>query len=145
MPKNNPIETVHMRFCKDLLGVQKQTTNVGVLLEIGEVPLAILAKNHCIKNYNRISLTKKANSLLLSMLGTHYGDNSWFLVTELSLNMTGLSKNDIAIRRHLLPRLRDIFHQESMVGINAADSKLRTYGELKTMPGFESYLQNRTV
>ena len=39
LPKNNPIETVFMRFCKGLLGVQRQTTNVGVLLELGETPL----------------------------------------------------------------------------------------------------------
>ena len=32
IPKNNPNENVHMRFCKELLGVQKQTTNIGVLL-----------------------------------------------------------------------------------------------------------------
>ena len=33
MPKNNPIENLYMKFCKALLGVQKQTSNVGVLLE----------------------------------------------------------------------------------------------------------------
>ena len=39
IPKNNPIENVHIRFCKDLLSVQKQTTNVGVLLQLGEIPI----------------------------------------------------------------------------------------------------------
>ena len=47
MPKNNP--NVHMSFCKDLLGVQKQTTNVGVLLELGEVPLGMA--RHINHNY----------------------------------------------------------------------------------------------
>ena len=37
MPKNNPIENVHTTFCKELLRVQKQTTNIGVLLELGAI------------------------------------------------------------------------------------------------------------
>ena len=129
-----------MRFCKDLLGVQKQTTNVGVLLEIGEIPLTIIAKNHSVRNYARIVLTKQANSILLSMFQTHYGVNSWFILNENSLNLTGIRKEATEIHRHLLPRLRDIFHQESMISINATESKLRTYSEIKTTPGLEPYL-----
>ena len=49
MPSNNPIETLFMSFCKQLLGVQKQTTNDGVLLELGQFPLLILAKKRAIK------------------------------------------------------------------------------------------------
>ena len=44
MPTNNPIENSFMSFCKQLLGVQKQTSNVGVLLELGQIPLMTLAK-----------------------------------------------------------------------------------------------------
>ena len=36
LPKNNPIENLHLRFCKHLLGVQKYTTTTGVLLELGK-------------------------------------------------------------------------------------------------------------
>ena len=35
LPKNNPIERLHNMFCKQLLGVQKQTNTVGILLELG--------------------------------------------------------------------------------------------------------------
>ena len=31
LPKENPIEKLHITFCKQILGVQKQTTNIGVL------------------------------------------------------------------------------------------------------------------
>ena len=48
-PKNNPIEVMHMKFCKELLGVQKQTTNVGVLLELGQTPLSIRGITNAIK------------------------------------------------------------------------------------------------
>jgi len=42
LPNNNPIENAFMKFCKELLGVQKQTPNVGVLLELGETPLSFI-------------------------------------------------------------------------------------------------------
>ena len=48
LPKNNPIENMHMTMCKQILGVQKQTTNCGVLLEIGRIPLHIWAAKFAI-------------------------------------------------------------------------------------------------
>jgi len=42
MPNNNPIENMYMKFCKALLGVQKQTSNIGVLFELGAVPIMFL-------------------------------------------------------------------------------------------------------
>ena len=50
IPKTNLLETFHLRFCKDLLGVQTQTPNFGVLLELGRVPLTIFGKKNAIKN-----------------------------------------------------------------------------------------------
>ena len=58
MSKNNPIENLHMKFCKQLLGVQKQTTNSGVLLELGRIPLEIYAIKNAIKNWVRITCEK---------------------------------------------------------------------------------------
>ena len=40
LPQNNPIENLFMSFCKQLLGVGKQTTNMGVYLELGQIPLS---------------------------------------------------------------------------------------------------------
>ena len=51
LPKNNPIETLHMRICKQILGVQKQTTNIGVLLELGKIPLDISCIKLAVKNW----------------------------------------------------------------------------------------------
>jgi len=39
LPNRNLIDLVHMKFLKQFLGVQKQTSNIGVLLETGRVPL----------------------------------------------------------------------------------------------------------
>ena len=41
---NNPIENVHsIQFCKDLLGVHRQTSNIGILLELGRMPITVFA------------------------------------------------------------------------------------------------------
>ena len=52
LPHNNPVENLHLSFCKQLLGVQKQTTNVGVLIELG-IPLSIYAKQIGFKNWGK--------------------------------------------------------------------------------------------
>ena len=55
LPTNNPIENLFMSFYKQLLGVQKQTTNNGVLLELGLLPITIWGKKKAIKNWVRIA------------------------------------------------------------------------------------------
>ena len=50
---------------KQLLGVQQQTCNTGVLLELGKIPLEFTAKKFSIKNWERIR-HNKANELLLA-------------------------------------------------------------------------------
>ena len=63
-PRNNPIEVMQMKFCKELLGVQKQTTNVGVLLELGQIPLSIRGIKSALQNWVRICCDQKCNNLL---------------------------------------------------------------------------------
>ena len=45
-----------MMMCEHILGVQKQTSNTGVLLEIGRNPLCICAVKFSVKNWERIRL-----------------------------------------------------------------------------------------
>ena len=140
MPNSNPIERAHMRFCKDLLGVQKQTTNLGVLFELGEIPLTVSARNNCIKNFSRITIAKQANSILKTLAQDMPCNKSWFYTTQHSLDLTGIEKNDEGICKHLLQRLSDVFYQEAYQDINRVSSKLRTYKEIKTSLGRELYL-----
>ena len=65
-PRNNPIENLHIKFCKELLGVQRQTTNAGVLLVLGQTPLSITGIKNAIKNWNRIRNDEKCNTLVKS-------------------------------------------------------------------------------
>ena len=61
--KYNPIEKLHFMACKQILGVQKQTTNIGVLLELGRIPLQNFARKAAIKNWERIK-SGKINDIL---------------------------------------------------------------------------------
>ena len=64
LPKNNPIENLHMLICKQLLGVHRSTANIGVLLELGRIPLDIYAVKLAVKNWEPIK-KNKASCLVL--------------------------------------------------------------------------------
>ena len=66
--QNNPLEILHCAFCKHLLGVQKylpkrgvqkQTTNIGVLLELGQIPLQNYAKKNPVKSLGKKNVVLK--------------------------------------------------------------------------------------
>ena len=147
LPKNNPFETLFYSFCKQLLGVQKQTTNIGVLLELGLVPLKLYARKNALKNWNRIAKLKKANSITtLSYFNALVQELSWSMHTKLNLSRIGMmeifitDKQDPNCHVKFFQRLKDIFYQETFAEIKEPNSKLRTYKHLKTEIGFEGYL-----
>ena len=143
MPGNNPIENLHMRFCKDLLGVQRQTTNIGVLLELGKIPLMLYGVKNCLKNWSRIHISRKANNLVLLACQTSLNHSlKWTEQIKRCLDMSGIgseNKNPF-IFNIVFKRLMDIFYQEAFININREDSKLRTFGKLKTNIGMTKYL-----
>ena len=143
IPKNNPNGNVHMRFCKELLGVQKQTTNIGVLLELGRVPLILFAKKNSIKNWVRIN-TGKANQVLLEIINMSNDVSlNWTNTITGCLNKTGVGTiHNNSIHEDVFRRMQDIFHQASFVEIGKESSKLLTYGRIKTEIGREEYLAN---
>ena len=127
--------------------MQKQTTNTGVLLELGVVPLSLYAKKNAFKNWHRISKIKAANPLVL--LSYKYALDqklSWpmrskSLLTEIGMMDIFLSKEeDRNCHINIFQRLQDIFHQNAFTEINQPSSKLRTYKHLKTEIGTERYL-----
>ena len=145
LPVNNPIDTGQMSFLKQLLGVQTQTTNVGILLETGEIPLNIHAKYMAFKNWCRFA-KKESNNLVLYAYDIAYRqDQIWVKRIKEGLNNIGLAflhlnqgKNNAATI--FMQRQRDIFHQKAFEDIRNENSKLRTYSLLKTEIGKEKYL-----
>ena len=145
MSKNNPIENLHMKFCKQLFGVQKQTTNSGVLLELGRIPLEIYAIKNAIKNWVRITCEKRANKLVT--MSYNFGlleKLKWPSQIESNLSRIGMMEHFVNKQNttHLVvfPRLNDIFHQDTFAEIRKDSSKLRTYSLIKTKIGMEGYL-----
>ena len=137
-----------MRILKQILGVQKQTTNVGVLLELGKHPLSLEAKRLSIKNWERIK-AGKGNPLLLASYRDSLNENlPWISSIKYTLESRGFlslylgdySSKPPFVFKKVFQRLIDIFHQESFESIKGERSKLRTYAIFKKEAGFETYL-----
>ena len=145
LPSRNLIDLVHMKFLKQILGVQKQTSNIGVLLETGRVPLLTYAIKNSIKNWSRIGLFNECNALTkLSFQNIVDKDFEWNRNIRNILNNIGLGNilNGDTSRPEVevFKRLADIFHQNAFTGISRESSKLRTYSLLKKEAGEEPYL-----
>ena len=147
--KHNPIEKLHYMFCKQVLGVQKQTTNIGVLLELGRMPLKTFAEKSAIKNWERIR-TGKINELLKnSQANATIDDLPWISHIKSILeshNLENYYSNPSQKRKYpfihklLFKKQCSNFKENAFEMITNPDSKLRTYGLLKTKIGCEKYL-----
>ena len=145
LPANNHIENLHIMMCKQILGVQTQTTNIGVLLELGRIPLSISAVKFALKNWERIRLGQ-GNEILTDAYKD--GELCWDLCIKSHLESNGMlnfyeEMFDVPypfIHKKLFERLRDNFHQNAFEKIRSSTSKLRTYALFKNEVGFEKYL-----
>ena len=106
------------------------------------------AIKQAIKNWERIK-KGRANGLLLSSHKDALKRNlPWIKGIKLTLEKHGMLNfymDDFAgkppfIRKILVQRLSDNFHQNSFESIKSETSKLRTYGIFKKEIGFENYL-----
>lgn len=147
-PNDNPIEKMYYMAYKHILGVQKQTTNIGVLLELGRIPLQSYAIKAAIKNWERIKTKENNIHLQTSYQGAIRDNLPWVTNIKDLLNKNGMTchynnscnnehKN---IHKTIFHKLSDIFHQEAFNTILNTQSKLRTYGLLKKQIGAEKYL-----
>ena len=146
LPKQNLIDLVHMKFLKQLLGVQIQTPNLGVLLETGRVPFMTYAIKNSIKNWYRIAINNECSPLTqLSFLNIVEKDMDWYKNIKLLLNHIGLGNilNSEESNPEILvyKRLVDIFYQNAFAEIAQETSKLRTYSLVKKEAGEEPYLK----
>ena len=148
LPKNNPIENLHIMICKQILGVHRSTTNIGILLELGRIPLNIYAIKMAVKNWERIK-KNNANSLVLASYRDAMAENlPWVISVKHILENNGMfsfftnsyDNKPSFINKRVFQRLSDEFHQNSFESIRDANSKLRTYGLFKNKIGIEKYL-----
>ena len=146
LPKNNPIENLHLMFCKHLLGIHKSTTTTdGVLLELGRIPLHVFAKKVAIKNWER---TSKCNSLLSASYNSAVNESlDWIAKIKQSLAeifmFNYFANRDInLVHNKVYRRLADICFPTKSSNISRVDSKLRTYSQIKNNIGFKKYLSS---
>ena len=149
-PKNHPIEKFFMMFCKQILGVRKQTNTDGILVELGLVPITFHAKKLAIRNWERIQRNKGNTLLLASHKYAVLKNLPWAATIRDTFARNGLEETYLATinnttdgRRSpsniLVKRLIDQFHQTSMESINNS-SKMKVLSLLKETPGAEKYL-----
>ncbi len=147
LSKNNPIDTFHLKMCKQLLGVNKDTTTAGVLLELGRIPLCTYGVKNAIKNWERIR-KGNANPVLLASFNEAANENLLWLETirktfeenEMIEYFTNAYNGKEAISKKIFKRIEEKFHEEALNGIRGERSKLRTYALFKNKPGLEKYL-----
>ena len=144
-PHNNPIENLHMQFCRQLLGVQKSTTNNGVLLELGRTPLMLEARRLSLKNWDRIR--KEEGNILVtkSYQNARTKELEWNKTACSLLSNYGMQYRTIEsvsdLGNAFFGKAKDIFHQEVFAQISNPKSKLRTYALIKQNIGREDYLK----
>ena len=123
-----------MSFCKQLLGVQRQTTNIGVLLELGRIPIDIYAIKFSIKNWERIK-ANHANDILIASYNDAAKENLPWLsnikgILEgkgmLNLYINSYENKPSFVNKKIFQTLSDEFHQHSFENIHREQSKLRT-------------------
>ena len=146
-PQNkNPIEIMQMKVFKQILGVHKQTTNSGVLLEMGKATLNIECIKFGIKNWERIR-NGRGNAILIDSYTDASKENLPWLMGVKSIleknNLLFFYSNEFPDRcpfiyKKLQMKMFDHFHEEVLNTIRS--SKLRTYALFKNEPGREHYL-----
>ena len=148
LPVNNPIENLQMRIFKELLGVNKKTTNIGVLLELGRTSLNINAVKLGLKNWERVR-KGEANAILVASYKDAMDENlSWIQGVKGYLQRNGLltlflneyPEAPYFIHKKVYGIMVDQFHQNAFSTIRNPESKLRTYALIKTGIGMEKYL-----
>ena len=152
-PKNHPIVNFHNMFCKQLLGVRRQTSNAAVLQEIGLLPISLHITKIAMRNWERI-MDKKANSLLLASHFDAFEENlPWSSEVKEIFARNGMLETYLLkvedrlrnmepnyIEKTLVQRMTDQYNQTSLGTINSS-SKLKILARLKDTPGRESYLK----
>ena len=145
LPRNNPIENIHLMFCKHLLGVQRNTTTDGVLLELGRIPLSLHANTAAIKNWERIRMGKCNPLVLASTNNAEHELLLWVqrikrILSENGMGYIHIENNEVNAHKKVFARQADIRNQTSLSNISKPDSKLRTYSLIKKDLGTENYL-----
>ncbi|XP_048575691.1 uncharacterized protein LOC5516904 isoform X3 [Nematostella vectensis] len=156
--EHDPIELVHAKFCKFILGVGKYAPNIGCRAELGRYPLSIDAKLRVLSFHNKRSEAHRnflSHDAYLDCTPGTYTYN-WYVKGKAMVSSVGLGflwGNFQVIEKKaqqylFKQRLQDIEFQNFEAGIfndskkPGQKNKLRTYCKFKTKYDKEMYLVN---
>lgn len=147
---NSPAEKLHLNYCKRIMGVHKNTANLGIYSELGRYPLFISQITNTISFYKHI--IKEDNTLLfqfwtnydnLTLPKSNFKTFTETLERRLSIGDLITCKKDI-VKRKLHQSYVNYWRKKIQTNISLTrdnrQNKLRTYKEVKQHFKLESYL-----
>jgi hypothetical protein len=149
-----PIERVHLKFCKEILGVKSQTQNEFIYGELGRIPMRKQRIIIMIRYWLRVlkckdtKYTKVAYNMLLKDSQELPNKINWAIIVKNILENTGFSlvwhaqgvENNNMFMSIFKQRVVDCFQQEWMEKINMS-TRANTY-KLFCDFGFKTYLDS---
>ena len=144
-----PIEKVHTKFCRYILGVQRKSTNAAIRGELGQRPILTDLLSHSIKYWIEICHPNKHQSLVReAYLESYSSDLKWassiksiltlFKLENIWLNQGSCYKHQTI--RLLKKHITNLYDSKWLEYMNRDDGKLRTYKEFKKSIHLENYL-----
>lgn len=153
-----PIEKVHLKFCRYLLGVHRKSVNAAVRAELGRRPLLLELLSHSAKYWLQLckaspeSFAKKAYAENLMLIYptdiSSQGRQNWASLLKNMLRNTSLQHvwdNQGSRHQHKIVKLfkksmNNVYDTAWEKDLSRADAKLRTYKTFKPYPSLENYI-----
>ena len=152
-----PYEQLHLKFCKMLLGVKKNTSNLGCRAELGRFPLILEIYISIIKYWVRL-IKLPSDRLVVEALNTNLniqsqGCFSWTTLVKFILKQADMehiwttknTQNENQFIKNLKQKLQNKYTEMFLNLINkdksnTSQNKLRTYRIVKHNHNKEKYL-----
>ena len=156
--ENLPVEKVHIRFCKYVLGLHAKASNNATLGELGRCPIGVDISLAIIKYFQRLSVQPQDNVLLQSAANeaTHLaskGKKSWMSLasvihrqhtTDVHNTASKLTRTDCRKIKQSLERdySHKWLHEVQLAPEGEGTGKLSTYRQIKMNLSYENYLND---
>lgn len=151
------IDIIHIKFCKNLLGVRPQTPNNAVYGDLGRFPLSVIAKERSIKYWVKILSNKntlmyklykfQCDEINLQLRPSRFRHKQYWtegikhLLENLGFHHLWLNQDsEVPCFGLIKNRIRDQFMQSWYASISNS-SKLEYYCQFKTEFKLEKYIE----
>jgi sorting nexin-29 len=158
LDKDDPLEKLHLKFCKYTLGVHKKTSNMATLSELGRYPIAIDKIIQSMKYYYHLEFSTE-NKLLHTFYGALKGMEERkrpTSIVDFATRIHNLTNIPLPSHQNMINRTvrmlryslqtnfehycNQIIKSDFSKNSKTSGNKLRTYRLFKNCFGRESYL-----